>query len=124
MVIWNAEDVVSGDTSGNVDAQINTWATQQYLDKKLTMSEQNTDTHWFCSNQCQNWNFRIVWDNQVIDDDSNDSRHKLYYQLWDKNIIGSDTLIGDVEIDFTDLAKFCFQEDVRQSAIGSLDDNG
>jgi len=33
-------------------------------------------------------------------------------------------LIGDNQIDFTDLAKFCYEENIRQSAIGGLKDDG
>lgn len=44
--------------------------------------------------------------------------------MWDKNIIGSDELIGESEVDFTDLAKFCQEENIRQSAIGESRDIG
>lgn len=88
------------------------------------MPELNTDTHWFCNNQCPNWNFRIVWDSYWIDDAGPETHHKMTFQLWDKNIIGSDELIGENVIDFTELAKFCYEENIRQSAIGELKEDG
>lgn len=124
MVIWNAEDVESTDTSGSVDAYIKTWCSYQYVEKKTTMPELNTDTHWFCNNQCPNWNFRIVWDSYWIDDAGPETHHKMTFQLWDKNIIGSDELLGENVIDFTELAKFCYEENIRQSAIGELKEDG
>lgn len=43
------------------------------------MPIKDTDTHWFCSTGCPNWNWRTVWDDYTI----MDSRiiHTLHLQL-------------------------------------------
>mmetsp|Transcript_989 Transcript_989/g.2048 ORF Transcript_989/g.2048 Transcript_989/m.2048 type:complete len:92 (-) Transcript_989:479-754(-) len=78
------------------------------------MVEHNTDTHWFCSNGCPNWNWRNVWDNYTIEDSY--TTHTLHIQLYDKDLIGSDDLIGEATIDFTEVAKFCYEENIQQGA--------
>lgn len=39
----------------------------------------------------------------------------MHIQLYDKQILGSDELIGEAEIDFTSVAKFAYEENIRQN---------
>jgi len=61
LVIWNAEDVPAVDLGGNTDAYVKAWCSMLYYEKKTNMLIKDTDTHWFCSNGCPNWNWRNVW---------------------------------------------------------------
>lgn len=104
MVIWNAEDVPSMDMGGMSDVYAYTWIDQMLDEKKMDSAYLQTDTHWFCQNGCPNWNWRCVWDYTITDVDE---EHNLRIQLFDKDLFSHDELIGEADIDFNTVAKFC-----------------
>lgn len=79
----------------------------------------STDTHWFCNNGCPNWNWRMLWDYTISDVNE---EHTLHLQLYDKDIFTSDELIGEAQLDFTKIAKFAYEENLRQSAKLMMDE--
>lgn len=73
-----------------------------------------TDTHWRCSNGCPNWNWRMLFKDYSIHDV--EQLHTLRIQLFDKDIFTTDEMVGEISLDFSGVAKFAFQENIRQGA--------
>lgn len=58
-----------------------------------------TDTHWFCRNT-GSFNWRWKWEIKLpVDINKNYGDDKFNFQLWDRDLIGSNELIGEAEVD-------------------------
>ena len=58
-----------------------------------------TDTHWRCRNIGSfNWRWKFEV-NLPVDENKNYGEDKFLMQLWDRDIIARNDLIGEIEID-------------------------
>ena len=75
-----------------------------------------TDTHWRCRNKGSfnwRWKFEI---NLPVDENKNYGEDKFMIQLWDRDIIARNDLIGEFEIDL-DMHKMLKKANIRKKAV-------
>lgn len=61
---------------------------------------QETDIHWRCRNKGSfNWRWKFKANYPMREDDYGNKMDSFKIQVWDKDIIGSNELIGEAEID-------------------------
>lgn len=93
VVVWEAKECVFKDTT--------TECNDLFARGRVKRSDQwkETDTHWFCR-QTGSFNWRWKWEIKLpVDINKNYGEDKFTFQLWDRDLIGSNELIGETEID-------------------------
>ena len=59
--------------------------------------KEETDTHWRCKNGAASWNYRLLF---TVDLPlKSPEMGRLHVQLWDKDVIKWNDVIGDTSID-------------------------
>ena len=92
VIVWETEDCVFKDTT--------TECNDLYARGCVRRGEQwmETDTHWFCRAK-GSFNWRWKWEIQLpVDQNKNYGEDQFTIQLWDRDLIGSDEMIGYVDI--------------------------
>ena len=90
LIIWKTEDIEMMDFEGTSDAFV-----RSFLDPD---DDHLTDTHWRCTDGKASFN----WLN-IMKVKSRQPSYNLSIQAWDKDIIASNDLIGDFNIDISPL---------------------
>ena len=93
LVIWKTKDIEMMDFEGTSDIFCRT-----YLED--ASNDHLTDTHWRCSTGEGSFNWRILF--KIL---SRQDSYKLSIQAWDKDIIASNDLIGDFNLDIAPLVE-------------------
>lgn len=106
--MWSTSGVKGVDLSGTSDVFIRT---------RFTSSEQKspwkeTDTHWFCAKGNASFNWRIKFPNIKLN--AFVKNCMLTFQIWDRNLLGSNEFIADASINFSDIAEKAFQYNLKQ----------
>lgn len=87
-IIWGTKDLEMMDMEGTSDAYF-----KSYVDDK---EEHFTDTHWRCQTGEANFN----WRNLIkVKSRQQQDYYNLKIQGWDKDIIASDDIIGEFNLD-------------------------
>lgn len=93
VIVWEAKDCVFKDTVTECN-DLFARACVKNKDEKW----QETDTHWFCR-ALGSFNWRWKWDIKLpVDIDKNYGEDRITIQLWDRDLIGFNELIGEAEI--------------------------
>lgn len=90
LVIWKTEDIEMMDFEGTSDIFI-----RAFLDPA---DDHLTDTHWRCTDGVGSFNWRLIFKIK-----SGQDSYNLSVQAWDKDIIASNDLIGDFNLDISPL---------------------
>mmetsp|Transcript_20973 Transcript_20973/g.32506 ORF Transcript_20973/g.32506 Transcript_20973/m.32506 type:complete len:180 (+) Transcript_20973:3992-4531(+) len=93
-VVWRTKDIENMDWEGCSDIFV-----RVFLDPD---NDRLTDTHWRCQNGKGSFNYRLL-----IPVKSKEPEYILTIQGWDKDIIASNDLIGECNIDITTLVEDC-----------------
>lgn len=94
VIVWEAKDCVFKDATTESN-DLFARGTVKNKDEKW----QETDTHWFCR-AVGSFNWRWKWEIKLpVDMNKNYGEDRFTIQLWDRDLIGSNELIGEAEID-------------------------
>jgi hypothetical protein len=94
VIVWEAKDCVYKDSVTECNDLFARGCVKN-KDEKW----QETDTHWFCR-AVGSFNWRWKWEIKLpVDINKNYGEDRLTIQLWDRDLIGSNELIGEAEID-------------------------
>lgn len=98
LVIWKTKEIEAMDWEGTSDIFV-----RCFLDPD---DDHLTDTHWRCTTGKGSFNWRLK-----IPCDSKQGDYTLSIQAWDKDVIASNDLIGDFQLDIGPLFEDCHLTD-------------
>ncbi|DBA05321.1 TPA: hypothetical protein N0F65_007483, partial [Lagenidium giganteum] len=100
VVIWRAEGVTDKDHS-----EVNDYFVKVWMEGGKAMS---TDVHWRCSNgrPCWNWRFKLPVEYPLR---APEFGH-LHLQLWDKDVIKYNDIIGEAQLDLYKWIRRAYQQ--------------
>lgn len=92
LVVWKTKNFQMMDWEGTSDIFI-----RAYFDSK---ADQQTDTHWRSQNGVGSFNYRLKF---PIKSQGDDADYVMTLQGWDKDVLASNDLIGETQIDLKSL---------------------
>jgi len=96
VIVWEAKDCVFKDEMSESNDLFGRGCVKRGENWK------ETDTHWFCRGT-GSFNWRWKWEvNLPVDMNKNYGEDRFNFQLWDRDLIASDDLIGEIEINLND----------------------
>jgi len=96
VIVWQTKDCVIKDITSDSNDLFGRGCVKRGEDWK------ETDTHWFCRGM-GSFNWRWKWEvNLPVDLNKNYGEDRFCFQLWDRDLIASNDLIGEIEINLND----------------------
>lgn len=92
VVVWKTKDIENMDWEGMSDIYC-----RAFFDAD---EDQKTDTHWRCHNGEGSFNYRLKFKIK-----SKEPVYRLTIQAWDKDIVASDDIIGECDLNVTPMFK-------------------
>jgi Ca2+-dependent lipid-binding protein len=105
LVVWKTKEIEMMDWEGTSDVFM-----RAYLQPE---DDQLSDTHWRCQNGEASFNYRLLFNVK-----SQQKSYNLTIQAWDKDIVASNDLIGECQIDIEPLFEDVYLTD-RQMTLNS-----
>ncbi|EQC32228.1 hypothetical protein SDRG_09979 [Saprolegnia diclina VS20] len=99
VVIWKSEGVVDKDLSETNDLFVKAWMEGH--------KAQSTDIHWRCSTGKASWNYRMKFQ---VEMPMKPEFARLHLQLWEKDLLKWQDIIGGTELDLYRWLQLAYQE--------------
>ena len=110
LIIWRSEEVPAGDIEGVSDLYVRAWVDSNH--------PKETDTHLRCQRGRGSWNWRLKFPVSV----SESSNHTLNLQLWDKDFLSPNDMLGDACISFNEIAREAWESGKNTCLSGPSED--
>ena len=104
VVVWRTTDVMSFDSAAfgsQNDLYAKSWLEGQ--------RPQTTDTHWRSKNGIGSFNWRMVWDVELVPGSRLWKFPYFHLQLWDKDLLKYNDCIGEATVDLTSLFRRAYR---------------